>query len=93
MSKRIGTLLAALVAAAALTGCASTDTSGTTTANASMKAVNSTCCCGKPTDGKSTAMYNGQCIGFCSKQCADMFGKMSDADKAKMCAKVSRTAK
>lgn len=87
MSKRITSLLAALVAAAALTACSSTGSTGSTNANASMKTVNSTCCCGAPVDGKTTAMYNGQNVGFCCQKCADMFGKMSDADKAKAMAK------
>jgi len=92
MSKRIASLLLAVAAAAALSGCASTS-SGSTNANASMAATNKTCCCGKPVDGKTTVSYKGQTIGVCSPACADYFSKASDADKAKMAAKVTSTAK
>src|ERR1043165_2737905 len=81
VSKRICTILAAVVASAALVGgCAGKST---------LAATNTKCCCGAPVDGKTTVSYKGQTIGVCSKACADYFNKASDADKAKMAAKVT----
>ena len=89
MSKRICTILAAVVASAALVGgCAGKSTSAATP-DAKMAATNTKCCCGAPVDGKTTVSYKGQTIGVCSKACADYFNKASDADKAKMAAKVT----
>lgn len=92
MSKRIATLLAVALSAS-LAGCSSTGSSGSTSADASMKAVNKTCCCGAATDGKTTRTYNSQTLGFCSPQCADYFGKATEADKAKLTAKATGTAR
>lgn len=55
-----------------------------------MAPINTTCCCGKATDGKTFVMYKGQKIAMCSQQCADMFNKASDADKQAMVAKVTK---
>ena len=89
MSKRLASAL--VVALAAITGCANRNTD--TTADASMRAVNKTCCCGQPTDGRTTRTYNNQTLGFCSPQCADYFSKAPAADQAKMAAKATGTAR
>ena len=47
-----------------------------------MTCYNKTCCCGKPSDSHYTSTYRGETLSFCSKQCKDIWDKMSESDRA-----------
>jgi hypothetical protein len=81
-----------VVALAALVGCASNKAETKTVSPAAMKSgpsVNAKCCCGKPLDGKSYVMYNGQKVGFCGPECVNEFNAMTDAQKQAQVAKAT----